>query len=237
MFEHPAQIGAAPARVRRPASLLTLNVRRSLMLTVCFAAKGGSGTTVVAAALATTGVGMTVLVDLAGDLPAVLGLDEPDGPGVGDWLVSDAPAGQLDALAIRTGEHLRLVPTGRRIDAASARWAELCAWAGEHAHVIVDAGTGEPPAALAAAADRLVLVTRPCYLGLRAAVRLRARATCAVLIAEPGRALSAADVAASIGAPVVATVLLDPAVARAVDAGLLAARLPHAFRRALRGVS
>jgi hypothetical protein len=47
-----------------------------------------------------------------------------------------------------------------------------------------------------------------------------------IVIHEPGRVLSAEDVATAVGAPVVAEINLDPAVARAVDAGLLASRLP-----------
>ena len=56
------------------------------MITVCWAAKGGSGTTVVAAAMAIAATTPTLLIDLAGDVPAVLGIPEPDGPGVFDWL-------------------------------------------------------------------------------------------------------------------------------------------------------
>jgi hypothetical protein len=41
-------------------------------------------------------------------------------------------------------------------------------------------------------------------------------------------------VEAAVGAPVVATLTLDPAVARAIDAGLLAARLPRLIQRQLR---
>jgi hypothetical protein len=54
-----------------------------------------------------------------------------------------------------------------------------------------------------------------------------------VLIREPGRALHAADVERAVGVPVVAELDLDPAVARAVDAGLLAARLPRSLQRRL----
>ena len=52
------------------------------MITICWAAKGGSGTTVVAATRALTTPHPTLLVDLAGDLPTTLGLTHPDGPGV-----------------------------------------------------------------------------------------------------------------------------------------------------------
>jgi hypothetical protein len=65
-------------------------------------------------------------------------------------------------------------------------------------------------------------------------VRQPTRPSGIVLVEEPGRALRPRDVEASLGAPVVATVLLDPAIARAVDAGLLLARLPTGFRNAVR---
>src|SRR4051794_33057920 len=58
----------------------------------CWSVKGGSGTTVVASSLAlllaTRSPAGSVLVDLAGDVPAVLGIPEPDGPGVSDWLAA-----------------------------------------------------------------------------------------------------------------------------------------------------
>jgi len=60
------------------------------MLVACWSVKGGVGTTVVAASLALllarrVGPGV-VLADLAGDGPAVLGLPEPDSPGLAGWL-------------------------------------------------------------------------------------------------------------------------------------------------------
>ena len=116
------------------------------------------------------------------------------------------------------------------------RWQELAAWLrADRRNVVVDAGsTGQPPAAIVRSADHALLVTRPCYLAMRAAVRCSARPTGVVLVDEPGRALRARDVQTSLGVPVVATVLLDPAIARAVDSGLLLARLPIGFRHAMR---
>lgn len=209
------------------------------MITICWAAKGGSGTTVVAAALALTGTDETLLVDLAGDLPAVLGCPEPDGPGVGDWLGSDAPASRLEALERPVTPRVRLVHIGDRRPVAGApvpatRWTALARrLADEQRRVVVDAGTGDPPAELVTVATHAWLVTRPCYLALRAAIRLRARPTGIVVVDEPGRALRPADLEATVGAPIVATMLLDPAIARAVDAGLVASRLPAWCRRQL----
>lgn len=205
------------------------------MITLCWAAKGGSGTTVTTAARALAGTDPTLLVDLAGDLPAVLGLPEPDGPGVHDWLRSDAPGDRLTALELGIDDRLALLPSGRRDPFTAGRWAELAAQLhAERRAVVVDAGTATPHRELVAVADHAWLVTRPCYLALRAAVRQACRPTGIVLVDEPGRALSDTDVEAALGAPVVATVLLDPAVARAVDSGLLLARLPAPFRRRLR---
>jgi hypothetical protein len=206
------------------------------MITVCWAAKGGSGTTVVASSMAVAAGQQTLLVDLAGDVPAALGMPEPDGPGVADWLRSDAPAPRLASLELTVLDHVAVLPRGRRQHGdVTGRWSELVAWLrAQRRHVVVDAGsTGELRPELLAAADHNLLVTRPCYLALRAGVRLAVRPTGVVLIDEPGRALRADDVEAGLGAPVVATLLIDPAVARAVDAGLLAAHLPSGFRRAL----
>ena len=50
-------------------------------VTVCWSVKGGSGTTVVAATLALSCPTASLLVDLDGELPAVLGLPEPSGQG------------------------------------------------------------------------------------------------------------------------------------------------------------
>ena len=75
------------------------------MLLSCWALKGGVGTTVVTAALGLTldRAGHDVLlVDLAGDLPAALGLPEPDGPGLTDWLAAgpDVPADGLGRIEL-----------------------------------------------------------------------------------------------------------------------------------------
>jgi hypothetical protein len=54
------------------------------------------------------------------------------------------------------------------------------------------------------------------------------------LIDEPSRSLRHHDVADALGVPIVASLEWDPTVHRAVDAGLLAGRLPRPFERALR---
>lgn len=214
------------------------------MLVSCWSAKGGVGTTVVAIGLASilarsrpTGA---LLVDLAGDLPAALGVPEPDGPGLGGWLAAgDAvPPDALARLEIRVGKGLGLVPRGGSALAGEDRARVLASLlAAEPRPVVVDCGVVEGPSGvayvLAGAATRSVLVTRACYLALRRAGTVPLRPSEVVLVAEPGRTLDHADVSEVLGAPVRAEVPFDPAVSRAVDAGLLTSRLPRSLARAL----
>jgi hypothetical protein len=104
--------------------------------------------------------------------------------------------------------------------------------------VLCDLGRAEHPAlvALAEVADVNVVVVRGCYLALRRAIHheLLARSTHAILIDEHGRSLGAHDVEDVLGVPVAATIEARGAVARAVDAGTLAARMPDALARPLR---
>ena len=87
------------------------------MLTVCWSPKGGSGTSVVAAALAvqTAAAGREcLLVDLAGDQPAILGLPSTDGQGLTDWLTApDVPVDALRSLELPVADRLRILPRGR----------------------------------------------------------------------------------------------------------------------------
>jgi hypothetical protein len=209
---------------------------------VCWSVKGGSGTTVVAASLALllARTRPVVLADLGGDLAAALGLPEPTGPGITEWMASpaaDTPA--LERLAVPATDTIQLLPRGAAAKPDEGpRWGSLASsLLALDRTVVVDAGIGEPPAPLRAAAVQSLLVIRPCYLALRRAVADGAQPTGIVLVQEPGRSLTAGDVERAIGAPVVAEVPFDPAVARAVDAGLLAARLPRTLAHPLRGAA
>lgn len=217
------------------------------MFVSCWSAKGGAGTTVIAASLALVlseraGPGV-LLVDLGGDLPAVLGIAEPDGPGVAAWAAagSRVPADALARLEVPVRSGVTLLPRGSTALVDEDRASLLAGLlATDDRTVVVDCGTlaqGSAVAPLAAAATASLLVTRPCYLALRRAVAAPLRPTGVVLIDEPGRALDRGDVEAVVGAPVTATVALEAGVARAVDAGLLASRLPRGLHRALRAVA
>jgi hypothetical protein len=226
------------------------------MLISCWSLKGGSGTTVVAVALACLlgrrHTGGALLVDLAGDLPAALGWSEragPTGAGVAEWLAAGstvAPDG-WSRLEVRVSPDLSLVPRGLGPLAGGPR-AEVLAGilaTGERP-VVVDcgvlgapqprSGAGELHAGhvLAATATSSLLVTRACYLSLRRCAALPLRPSGVVLVHETARALRGADVEAAVGAPVVAAVPYDAAVARAVDRGDLVRAMPRSLARALR---
>lgn len=215
------------------------------MLVTCWSAKGGSGCSVVAAtlALAWSRAGDEVLlVDAHGDLPGVLGLAQPEGEGLREWAVAgDAvPADGLARLETDAGNRLSLVPSGNgALDDVGrvSLLARLLAAGGRT--VVVDAGLVPATPALSplvTEARHALLVTRACYLALRRLATQTLRPSGVVLVAEPGRALDATDVEAVAEAPVVASVGVDPAVARAVDAGLLSSRLPRLLERAVRPV-
>ena len=214
------------------------------MLIACWSAKGGSGTTVVAAGLAVvlgrTAPAGSVLADLGGDAPSVLGVAEPEGPGLRDWLAAGdgVPPDALARLEHPVSETLRLLPAGGGGDAVPPGRGDVLAavLAADPRPVVVDCGAGPagPGLSVAAAASVSLLVLRPCYLALRRALAAPVRPSGFVLVEEPGRSLRADDVEAVLGVPRRAVVAVDARIARAVDAGLFLSRFPRRLERALR---
>lgn len=245
------------------------------MFTSMWSAKGGVGLSVSAALVALTAAcreGAAVLVDLCGDQSAILGIAEPAGPGVFDWLASQADStDSLRRLLTMTGSGVWLLAPGSGTEWDPERVATLMdALASFEETVVIDCGVRTPagPSAcgqdqqraelverLCAAGDS-VLVTTACYLALRRAVRIlgheadaagamapslgterlyngSARDCRLVVVAEPGRALDGADVAAVVQLPVVAELERDPAIARRIDAGQLLHRPPRTLLKAL----
>jgi len=198
------------------------------MIILCRSVKGGSGTSVTAAALALLLAarhrGGGHVVDLCGDLPAVLGIAEPDG-----------------TAGCEVNSALQLLP--RRIDGhtTETHWLSLATELQSlRGPVVVDAGCipiGRPLLDVAAAS---YLVTRPCYLALRRATHAVHKGDVSfdgcILLNESGRALTPNDVSAVLKTPVCAELPVDSAISRAVDAGLLAHRVPKALDDGLAGL-
>lgn len=206
------------------------------MSTILMSSKGGNCTTVTAAALAVVSAHRgtnTLLVDLCGDIPAVLGMPEPTSPGVNDWLgetrTSDPESLVMSGTPVAHG--LVVVHRGSRFVEGQPRWRDLAAAIAALPHtVIIDAGTTYIPDELRLSVAETVLVTKPCYLSLRRATQMPTPSRLFV-IAEEGRALTATDAAHVVGAGVAATIPHSPAISRAVDAGLLLERANDLFGR------
>lgn len=218
----------------------------------CWASKGGSGTTVVAAALAVlcgqTSDRGSLFVDLGGDGPTVFGVPEPTGPGLTDWLHASSSVGTsaLERLEQPVGAAVQLMPRGHRQLASENRVEECIAkLTTDDRPVILDVGrvSGRDETAdrvrrqFIASSSVSLLVTRSCFLSLRRAKSLPLRPTGIILVEEPGRALGRTDIEVILGVPVVASVAVEASIARTIDSGLLASRLPVALGRSLRNVA
>ena len=165
------------------------------MLVTCWSAKGGTGCSVVAASLALTWsrAGHDVLlVDLGGDLPAVLGLPESPGAGLTDWLCAgpDVPADGLARLEVEAGPRLALVTRGGADLVDGGRLAVLAGLlASASRPVVVDAGVVTDDSALVplvAEARHALLVTRPCFLALKRLSTSSVRPSGVVLVSRAG---------------------------------------------------
>ena len=166
--------------------------------------KGGSGTSVVAAAtavrLARDGADV-VLVDCDGDQAALLGLlaSSEGVAGLGDW---SPAAGTAAEFAQQIWPRLRLLGPGTTPAAAVDVLAAIEELAAD-AVVVVDAGADRDDlrGRLSAGAPHVVVcVMRLCYLAIS---RARGRAGgygWVTLVCEPGRSLRELDIAAALGA-------------------------------------
>jgi hypothetical protein len=215
------------------------------VLVCCWSPKGGSGTSVFAAACALVlarDAGRARLADLHGDQPAILGVADDPSTGLSEWMRIgiDAPIDALERIGVDAGP-LTLLPAGRATlhDVAPEVGAMLgVALRDAGTPTVVDVGVPDAPAleAMLEVADAALIVVRGCYLALRRAMRSAPtrESAGAVLFDESGRALGARDVADVLGVPVVATVPVRSSVARVVDAGVFPTRLPDTLRRPAR---
>lgn len=237
---------------------------RTTKILSIWAAKGGVGASVTAAAvsvLACRDHGEAVLVDLYGDQAPILGLATTNAPGVFDWLGSRADRREsLERLAVPTSIGVHLLQPGTSDGWSPDRAEHLVGLLGSFdCPVVVDCGVrGSDPGpgrstdgsgvdglvGLLRASSRSILVSSSCYLAVRRAVHLLSEdragqpsgADGLVVVADPGRALTAADVASVTQLELLAAVERDPAVARCVDAGQFLSRPPRSLLRSMRDV-
>ena len=171
-----------------------------MTVTLFWSPKGGSGTTVAACCFAMQQPHdrSVLVVDAASapDVAAVFGLPSRE-PSTKPCDVS----GNVDLLVNTSWESTEQL--SKVLDA--------------YDDVIIDAGTN--PEQWVSRSDSTIVVLRACYLSLR---RYMARdidsriSDRAVLIEEPGRALTPRDVSQVIDLPVT-TIAFDPAISRTVD--------------------
>ena len=199
------------------------------MSTIFMSSKGGNCTTVTATAFSLVAASRglsTVLVDLCGDIPSVIGIPEPSTPGVNDWLAENSTldAESLVTLGTPVGPGLVVVHRGARFVQGQPRWSKLAeAIATLPRNIVIDSGTGYLPDELRNSGSTISMVVKPCYLSLRRATQL-SRPSNVIVIREEGRALTVKDVGHVLGVPIAAEIPYEPAISRAVDAGLLMSR-------------
>ena len=209
------------------------------MFTILSSPKGGTGTSVVAASLAivSSSSSPTLLVDLAGDQAAILGLPQPP-IGLSDW-ANGMTYRDFDEIISLCHDSLYLAPTGtfdfetlnanawdKLLRALSLKHSEGC-------NIIVDLGRADIPLALRKIVDTCYLVTRPCYLALRRAVDLETAFSGVIVVNEPDRVLTSRDVESVLKLKCVAEIPYTSEISRRVDSGLLKSRLPMALQSVL----
>ena len=183
-------------------------------------AKGGQGTTTVA----------TVVSALAaGHIPTTLVSTRPDDV----CALTGSPAPPDWASMASISANLRLLDA-THAEGNGGPWPASGPHGDGPQHVVVDLGRLDELAEHqyletngVAETRRWLVVRGPCYLSLRAAIDHPWRPHGIVVLAEAGRPLTSADVSDVVGAPVIAQVPVEAAVARIIDAGLLLARLPR----------
>lgn len=209
-----------------------------------YGAKGGQGVTTAAAALAFEAFSPSkpgLLVGLAGDLAEVAGCR--GGTGLADTAASGFPPSQLAGLVIPTS-----TPGIGFLPAGSGRWPDaeppeaLVGWlADNNAVVDIGAAVGDPTGDAAgrfrkgilARAECRVLVARDCFTALKRSVGLDPRPDGILLLTSHGSSVGAEEYQRAVGAPVLASAPLDPAVHRAVDEATLHCELPQSLRSAV----
>lgn len=213
------------------------------MLIALWSTKGGVGVTVTtlltARRLSRRSHGPVLIVDLDGDVPMAAGIGDAPA-GLAEWtrLGATARPDTLERLVRPIAPDVDVLPRGTGPVDLHRVPLLLQLLRNREIPVLIDLGrirADDPGSHLLRRVDRSLLVTRSCYLALRrGSDLLAARRTTGldrrpdglIVIVEPGRALSAADVSRSLDVSPVVELPIDASLARMVDAGLLLDR-PH----------
>lgn len=231
-----------------------------------FCAKGGSGVSTVVALSALALISATkkrsgsntpknvLIVDLCGDISAVLGCDDPGSIGLAQWSRSEPrDITTLSHISKAVNSSISILPRGLGpIEISGADLVDELRGLG--VDVLIDIGAvdkteaGETPPIIADdiaiseqqwrrdlldCVDVDIVVTRNCFLGLRRLKDLGHIARALVVLVERGRSISTADVELVAQSEAVAEIDIDQRVFRCVDAGLLVARVPRKLLSAL----
>lgn len=172
-----------------------------------YSAKGGQGCTTSMVLEAATTQGRILLVDATEnrELNAVLGTFVPPYP--------DEQINEFDSQTFFCWWKFGDQPLWRETD---------------FDEILIDWGTQYPNAINRG--DERVLVTRNCYLAIRAACKQDVpKPDRIVIVAEPGRALDENDIHRALDVNTINTIHIDPCIARSVDAGFLYQRNRRKF--------
>jgi hypothetical protein len=217
------------------------------MVITGWSVRGGSGTTVVTAGLATVSASTspTLLIDLCGDSRALFQLPAATPTGLLDWAVAHHSVGPqtiadlitpvplpTGVLHVLEGGHASADLAQAERDDFESRLAEGLGWiTSSYRRVIIDAGHRANPITHAITNDSCsVLVIRPCILSIRAALRSDRPVVGAVIVGN-GPSLPSSDIEAILGVPVLGQLNTCRSVPSAVDAGSFAQRLPRELAR------
>lgn len=183
-----------------------------------YGSKGGVQTSTVAALTALSHDGDVVLIDLAGDQHTIMGLTHDD-----------------RICHLRLAEATELKPRLRLLRTTESFVGPLIAEADIDAVdlVVVDHGVVKRDRTMVVKGAHIVVV-QACYLSVRRAVQAGRWDGWILTNTETGRTLTDRDVMHAMGSPPLLTLPHSPAIARCLDAGLLATRaIPSTFTRQL----
>lgn len=202
---------------------------------VVWGVKGGAGVTVVTALLAMGHTEPVVATSFDHDLSHVFGRSNaPGAAGLTEWTNSsqDVDASAVRSLLVDVDDRVKILPVGQQT-IGRRPVADL----GENnSALIVDGGIASDAYNTeridqlfdcADVAELSLMVIRPCYLSLERAGSQLPRCDGLIVVRERWQAIKATDIEGVFGLPVLATLDVEPALARLVDEGQIIRASAH----------